>query len=71
MIHIKMNYIDAFKLKEGDRVKCTYSRIEGRTGKVFTVAKQNVSKKKREEGYAPLWWLSHCDSYGDVFEKLD
>ncbi len=26
---------------------------------------------KPKDGKAPMWWIRHCESYGDVFTKID
>jgi uncharacterized Zn ribbon protein len=72
IIHISVNDIDSMKLKKGDQVKCIRSTVEGREGTIFTVSGgQSISKKRLQKGdhTVPKWWLSHCSSYGDRFEK--
>ena len=26
---------------------------------------------KPKEGKAPMWWIRHCESYGDLFTKIE
>lgn len=65
-IFFEINEVDALKLKVGDRVRCTFSAVKGRVGKEWTVSRGKVNEKE-----VPLYWLKHCGSYGDVFEKIE
>jgi len=69
-LYLNINEIDAMELKPNDQVKCTYSRVEGRTGQIFTVSKGNPSKKALDNGFRSRPNLSFLASYGDQFQKL-
>ena len=72
LICILTNDVDTMKLSDGDKILCTYSTVKDRKGKIFTAStSSSTSKKAQAKGIVPKWWLSHCCSYGDMFDLID
>lgn len=71
-VFLKINSFDALEKKPGDVVRCTYSTIENRAGKLYIVgSRKKCTHPDADKIDAVLaTWLSHCSVYGDKFEVI-